>query len=430
MKNMIKKMISAMLALAMMTEMSLIAFAGNIPVIDMGTFHNIYTKGGETGGGSTGGGSGTGTETGTGEGFNLDDWEYETASWDDYGDVINLEKYKGKAKEIAIKGKVKKDGKDYKVLLGISYDPETRENHSLFEDDHSIEKVTFESVDGTPVGCTSMNGADSLFKGCTALKKVEFNNSLTAIGDYKLKSISSMFEGCTSLEAADLTNLDLSSCEDTRKAFKDCTGIKKLILNGADFSETWHMEEMFKGCSSLKEADLTTATWGDLSKLAEGMFDDDSLLTEITVPYDFNPSACGVGLFKTDKLTKMTIKGDPSDAVLYDVIPCFKENNRYLGEISVKASVESEGEELKDGEYRFTLYDGEPSEGQALATAKNDKEGNINFGSIKIYKISLPLKYTAVMNGEGSKAENLEKTFRLGLNSDGSLIEKEAEEIW
>ena len=319
MKNVVRKLISAMVVVVMVVAMSLSAFAEDIPVIDMGTFYNVYRGGGGV--------------------FILSDWDYEITNNDDV-DYIVLEKYNGTDKELTIKGKVKKDGKDYGVLLGIRYDTETHEDHSLFEDNADIEKVSFVSVDGMAVGCSNGLGAYNLFKGCTALEEVDFNNSLVAMGSYKLHSINGMFEGCTSLLRGNLSDLDLSECETAEEVFRGCTNMNSICLDGVDFRALRSVNGMFEGCTSLESADLTDPVWGNTEKNTYRMFAGDGRLTEITLPSDFEPSVSCAEMFQVDMLTKLTVKGNPSEEFRNRVLSIMDNNNRFIGEVSVEAHVE------------------------------------------------------------------------------------------
>ena len=408
MKSILKKIFSVVLSLVIMVEMAFPAFADSIPVIDMGTFHNVYNAGGSS-------------REGT---FSLSDWDYDITNFDG-NEYIVLEKYNGTDREVTIKGKVKKDGKEYQVLLAIDYDYDTYDHHSLFENNDFIEKVTFVSVDGVAVGVNGGMGADSLFKGCTALKEVDFNNSLVRSGNNRLRSINGMFEGCTALQKADLSELDLSECEEAKEVFKGCTGVTEVCLVGADFRKTYTVSGMFEGCTALEKADLTTATWGTLDKYTSRMFADDPKFSEIKVPYDFCPDVICQEMFQTDELTKLTVKGEPSYEFRSRLFPLMADNNRYIGEINLKAHVELDGADLEDGMFSFTLYDGGISDTTVITTAKNDADGNIYFGMVKVYDITEPLEFVAVMTKDDSvtcETESLCRTVSLGLNADGAII--------
>ena len=404
-----KRITGAMIAAILVITMSFSALAESIPVIDMGTFHNVYNAGGSS-------------REGT---FSLSDWDYDITNFDG-NEYIVLEKYNGTDREVTIKGKVKKDGKEYQVLLAIDYDYDTHDYHSLFENNEYIEKVTFVSVDGVAAGVSGCLGADNLFKGCTALKEVDFNNSLVRSGNNRLRSINGMFEGCTSLQIADLSELDLSECEEAKEVFKGCTGVTEICLDGVDFRKTFTVSGMFEGCTALESADLTTASWGTLDKYTSRMFADDPKFSEIKVPYDFSPDDICQEMFQSDKLTKLTVKGNPSEDFQRTLFPLMKDNNRYIGEISFEAHVELDGADLEDGMFSFTLYDYGIADNTVITTARNDSDGLISFGTVKVYDITKPLSFVATMSeGENvtCETESLSKDITLELNEDGSLKE-------
>ena len=408
MKSIFKKIFSVALSLVIMVEMAMPVVADdNIPVIDMGTFHNVYSAGDGT--------------------FTLSDWDNYITNFngDEY---LVLEKYNGTETEITIKGKVKKNGKEYQVLLEDCYDTEDHGYHSLFEDNGYIEKVTFVSVDGTAVGVYGSMGANSLFKGCTALKEVNFNDSLVRSGTDKLHSINGMFEGCTVLQKADLSGLDLSECEEAKEVFKGCTGVTEMCLDGDDFRKTYTVSGMFEGCTALEAADLTTATWGDIAKYVSRMFAGDTKLSEITVPSDFAPDVICQEMFQVDKPTKLTIKGNPSDDFQSTLFPLMKDNNRYIGEISLEAHVDLDGADLEDEMFSFTLYNGGIADDTEIATAKNDADGKISFGTVKVYDITEKLEFVATMSEADNvtcETESLCKDITLELNEDGTLSVKD-----
>ena len=89
MKNMIKKLIAAVLVMVTTVTMNTTAFAEDIPVVNT-------------------------AEEGE---FNLSDWDYEFYNDDKY---IILNQYLGSDKDLTIKGKVTENGKDYDVLLAVT----------------------------------------------------------------------------------------------------------------------------------------------------------------------------------------------------------------------------------------------------------------------------------------------------------------------
>ncbi len=99
-------------------------------------------------------------------------------------------------------------------------------------------------------------------------------------------------------------------------------------------------------------------------------------------------------------------------------------NDQCLGEISLEAHVELEGKDLEDEMFNFTLYEDSVSDEHVVCGAKNDANGKISFGKIKIYDISEPITYIAVMDKHKDvTAEEyiLKNVVKLGLNDDGSI---------
>ena len=133
-------------------------------------------------------------------------------------------------------------------------------------------------------------------------------------------------------------------------------------------------------------------------------------------------------MFQTDELTKLTVKGNPSDDFISTLFPLMKDNNRYIGEISLEAHVELDGSDIEDGMFSFTLYDYGISDDSVIATVGNDSNGLISFGTVKVYDITEPLEFVATMAEDESvtsETDALSRSVTLGLNEDGSLSIKE-----
>ncbi|MCR5024975.1 MAG: hypothetical protein K6A90_11690 [Lachnospiraceae bacterium] len=99
-------------------------------------------------------------------------------------------------------------------------------------------------------------------------------------------------------------------------------------------------------------------------------------------------------------------------------------NDHCLGEISLEAHVELEGSDLEDEMFNFTLYEGSVSDENIVCRAKNDSNGKISFGKIKIYDVSEPITYIAVMDkyeNVTSEEYTLKKVVELGIDNDGSI---------
>ena len=432
MKNITKKAVSLILAAVMMVPMGLSAYAESLPVIDMGTFHNIYNPatGGPGDGDSADPDNPGGPGSSNSEGFDISDWDYSIITVDGV-DTLCLYKYKGNDREITIYGEIEKDGVFYPVTVGHEYNFDTGEFTSFIAGNEIVEKITFIPVNGTPVGSGDGGTLNEMFRDCTALREVDFNNGLTGIGGTPIEQINGMFRNCTSLTKVDLSGLDLSQCREANETYEGCTAIRKASFEGVDFGNLKYAAEMFKGCVALESVDLTGAVWSHSMDNTTGMFEDDPGLKEITVSPGFNPGIYSADLFKTDKLTELTIKGETSEKFRDTVFPALDDDNRYIGEVEMQAHVELKGAALKDSQFSFTLYGQGTADDNVISRASNDGDGLISFGTMKIQDISDPLEFFVVMDEDmGVITENagdrcIEKSVRIGLNEDGSLYIKE-----
>ena len=103
-----------------------------------------------------------------------------------------------------------------------------------------------------------INDAEDLFKGCSSLTTIYWNNYFDTS---EVKCMSSMFEGCSSLTEIDMTKLNLSSVKYIDSMFADCSSLTKLDLSGLpsgniNFQESKFWEALFLRCYSLNRLDL------------------------------------------------------------------------------------------------------------------------------------------------------------------------------
>ncbi len=103
-----------------------------------------------------------------------------------------------------------------------------------------------------------INDAEDLFKGCSSLTTIYWNNTFDTS---EVKYMSSMFEGCSSLTEIDMTKLNLSSVKYIDYMFADCSSLTKLDLSGLpsgniNFQDSKFWEALFRRCYSLNRLDL------------------------------------------------------------------------------------------------------------------------------------------------------------------------------
>jgi len=398
-KQHMKKLMTLLMTIVLAFTMNAAAFAGDLIVVDIGTFHNVYV-------------------TPTDEWIE-DGWDHEVIETDGR-EYLVLKKYTGEATDLVIYGEATVSGSTYPVMLGLKYDPSTGRYSSYFNNNTTVKSVKFVSVNATQVIPETSGKANEMFKGMTALEKVEFNNSFGGA----LEDISGMFEGCTSLKTADLTGLDLSECKKADKTFKDCIAVTSTKLTDLDLKKVTSASQMFSGCTSLTDVDLSEASWGNVLEDTSKMFNGDDKLGEITVPDDFTAGTASTDMFKTSEEKNLLIKGAPSNTFINRVCPTLESSNRYLGEVSVKASVTLSGADLKADMFTCKLYSNSISEDELIKTVKNDSSGNFNFGNFKISDISKKVKFIAVQDkveNVTNKTGTLTSETTIKLNTDGTL---------
>lgn len=149
-------------------------------------------------------------------------------------------------------------------------------------------------------GCTSLQSGvlmsgmwrpmnktcESMFEGCTNLKRDDFFQETYGIVGYMIPGPSScynMFKGCTALTAA----IFPTYCKTTndscfKNMYEGCTGLKTATLPVHDLTNNCY-QEMFKGCTSLTGVDIKGISLDTNSCLA--MFSGCSQLTYIKVNF-------------------------------------------------------------------------------------------------------------------------------------------------
>ncbi|MCR5627138.1 MAG: BspA family leucine-rich repeat surface protein [Lachnospiraceae bacterium] len=396
-----KKIVTIVLALVMAAISSIPAFAATSPVINLGTFKNTYVA-------------------------PSDEWLED--GWDFHPQVIitdsvsreylALYNYNGTDTEIVIPGKATYNGREYQVMLG-SLNTHTGVDKPVFMDNTTIRKITFEAVDGVKVAVESGSGRQ-LFKGMTALQYIDFNNGIENID-----RVEEMFMGDSSLKSVDFTGVEIDGSFSTEDMFNGCTSLTSVNLGNVDFSRVNRTTRMFKDCCSLASIDLTKTSWNsDIDKTGE-MFANDNALKEITVGADFNAGKMEKeNMFKVTSDTILKIKGHPSETFLNRATEDFKEENRYLGTVELKANVTLSGNTLAKDMFTFKLYKDSVSANNLVKTVKNDAEGNISFGTQKVRETSGKLKYIAVQEAVENitnNSGNLTSEKTITINEDGSL---------
>ncbi|BDE94830.1 BspA family leucine-rich repeat surface protein [Raoultibacter timonensis] len=241
-------------------------------------------------------------------GFDLSDW-----SWTPLGDGVNLQRYKGESRKVAVPGKIEGYGKVYFTGGGLLFSLNNNKDsithfktvavdgarpefigslHDNFRFMRALEYVDMSQCEERDV---QGNRLDMMFYECTNLKYVDVTglvnqtyvsaedvfgncpNLETVIGldtwDVSgIKSFSSMFNGCESLTDIDISNWDMSSATSTFCMFSECYSLESVSL--PDFSNSINLQTssgMFMDCTSLTSVDLSRFSPPNL-EYAQSMF--------------------------------------------------------------------------------------------------------------------------------------------------------------
>ena len=208
--------------------------------------------------------------------------------------------------------------------------------------------------------------------------------------------------------------------------------MEEIDLSRMDIGNALSLDSMFEGCSSLRSADLSGSSFVADEVSAVSMFYGCDSLEEVTVPDSLNINGYSYGMFYTDEMRMIKIKGTPSEMFVENVLSNFKRYNRYIGTVKVRASVELENGDLEDGTFLYSLeapgctVNGSNSGGAVELEAKIFRPGETAFRLTESLRGEDPDTGGAVavtLPAEGYSCEDSEKTaaVEIILNSDGSL---------
>lgn len=167
---------------------------------------------------------------------------------------------------------------DNYMINGECYKAELYNAHSTFVSNKTLESVIFgKNVKIT--ACISDGRATGMFSGCTNLKKVDFNNSLS-LGT--IKEMYCMFADCTSLKEINFGNANTINVTDMSSMFRGCSSLTNLDLSSFDTRNVKKMYAMFMDCSSLTSLDLSNFITRNTTMMTI-MFKNCSQLTDLNV---------------------------------------------------------------------------------------------------------------------------------------------------
>ena len=159
-------------------------------------------------------------------------------------------------------------------ITKIEFKAEITDFSHMFEDCKTLTSINLANFDHSVVTTTN-----SMFKGCSALKLIQFNNFRQT---HLLINMGSMFQSCSSLITLDLSSFDTSSVLFMNNLFHDCTSLITLDLSHFNTLKVIKMESMFENCKSLTILDLDNFYTPSLKQIYN-IFSGCSSLTEIKI---------------------------------------------------------------------------------------------------------------------------------------------------
>ena len=174
-------------------------------------------------------------------GFDLSDW-----SWTPLGDGVNLQRYKGESRKVAVPGKIEGYGKVYFTGGGLLF--------SLNNNKDSITHFKTVAVDG--VRPEFIGSLHDNFRFMRALEYVDMSQCEKR--DVQGNRLDMMFYECTNLKYVDVTGLVNQAYVSAEDVFGNCPNLETIIgLDTWDVSGIESFFCMFDGCESLTDIDIS-----------------------------------------------------------------------------------------------------------------------------------------------------------------------------
>ena len=136
---------------------------------------------------------------------------------------------------------------DSEIIIYFKNNQTNIEHFFDSEFDPNVENII--QIDASHLISGKLTHTNSLFKGCSSLKSINFifQNKVS------LTYMDSMFSGCSSLELIDLSYIDTSSIMNIDSLFSGCSLLKKINLSNFNIKSLTSMNSLFKNCNSLEE---------------------------------------------------------------------------------------------------------------------------------------------------------------------------------
>lgn len=208
---------------------------------------------------------------------------------------------------------------------------------SMFEGCSSLKEITIDFQAGNNFG--------SAFKGCTSLETVNISKGSV---NPSWKTYTSMFDGCESLKTVNLTGFDGASENSYSMMFHDCKSLENIDLSMLDLSATTDCSYMFSGCENLTSLDLTQTSWNPSGVNLTGMIEGCTNLSELTTDETLIVSDSTGEIGSVEDPTKVKVIGPMSDSFDQNFFSKFREANRYIEAVDVKADIALTGDTAYD----------------------------------------------------------------------------------
>lgn len=165
----------------------------------------------------------------------LDATEWSYKLYEDKG-IVGLNQYTGPADYVTVKAKYKVNGISYSTALDRSN--KTGKWVGIFEGNATIKNVEFEDgIVWMNNGGTSVNFAEAMFKGCTALETVVNIPPMLEGGSASNRSAEAMYYGCRALVSADIPR----NAVNAKQAFYGCGALTEYAEIPSTVTDAWAM---------------------------------------------------------------------------------------------------------------------------------------------------------------------------------------------
>ena len=208
---------------------------------------------------------------------------------------------------------------------------------SMFEGCSSLKEITIDFQAGNNFG--------SAFKDCTSLETVNITKGNV---NPSWKTYTGMFDGCESLKNINLTGFDGASEKAYSMMFHDCKSLENIDLSMLDLSATTDCSYMFSGCENLKSLDFTQTSWNPAGVNLTGMIEGCANLSELTTDENLIVSDSTGEIGSVDNPTKVKVIGTMSESFDQNFFSKFRDANRYIEAIDVKADIALTGDPAYD----------------------------------------------------------------------------------